>query len=124
MSHCTCGMIPMHVTPWHGTYRLMSHYMSWYQWSHYGMVAIIVTVPMYVILWHETNVYQHYKIRHTYTNCNICQYYTYGMASMHVTCTICIMSLLMPWHNTTSVNTKTICVPLLRLISWYGSYHY
>ena len=136
MSHY--GMVPMHVTLWHGTnachtvawyqcishygmismhvmawYQCMSHYMAWYQWSHYDMVAIIVTVPMYVILWHETK----YKIRHMYINCNICQHYTYGMASMHVTCTIiCIMSLLMPWHNTTSVNTKTICVPLLTLM--------
>ena len=100
----TYGMIPM-VTLWHASYHC-------------------VTVPINVlciILRHETNVYQDYKIRHTYTNCNICQYYTYGMTSIHVTCTICIMSLLMPWHNTTSVNTKTIYIPLLTLMPWYGT---
>ena len=43
------------------------------------------------------------------------------MASIYVTCTICIMSLLMPWHNTTSVSTKTICIPLLTLMPWYGT---
>ena len=99
----------MHVTLWHGTNAC--HTVAWYQcMSHYGMV------PMHVTLWHDTNV------------CHTMAWYQcmshYGMASMHVTCKICIMSLLMPWHNTTSVNTKTICVPLLRLMPWYGSYHY
>ena len=126
------GMKPMHVTLWHDTnvYHGMdctdACHTIWHGTNGhtiYGMVAIIVLQYqlMYIILRHETNVYQHYKIRHTYTNCNICQHYAYGMASIHVTCTICIMSLLMPWHNTTSVNTKTICIPLLTLMPWYGT---
>ena len=43
-----------------------------------------------------------------------------GMASMQVTLWGTAVSLLTPWHNTTSLNTKPAsCVPLLTLIPWY-----
>ena len=76
--------------------------------SHYGMK------PMHIIA-------IKYKTYVVPIAIYVCQLYTYGMASMQVTLWG-IVTLLIPWHNTTSLNTKPVsCVPLLALIPWYAT---